>query len=246
MKLYGLLGHPLSRSLSKMLFSEQFKDRDLNYLLFDYTDLNDFLDVLDNNLNLFGFNVTIPYKISIIPYLNELDPIAKESGSVNVVSVNRDNHDQYRLIGYNTDIPGFETSLLDLPISKVRNAFILGTGGSARTVQYVLARKGLPCTLVSRKNSIDNTISYDQLNEVFGENDMLINCTPAGMYDAEIPGNFDPGMMKPSNVIYDLVYNPEHTPLLEIARDIGAITKNGMEMFRNQARESWKIWGLIT
>jgi shikimate dehydrogenase len=246
MKIYGLLGHPLSRSLSKMLFAEEFQDNNLDYQLFDHADLIPFLDLVKKEPELQGFNVTVPHKISIITYLDELDPIADESGTVNVVSVLRGNKGQYRLKGYNTDIPGFESSLYDLPISATRKAFILGTGGSARTVQFVLTKKAIDCIMVSRSGAADNAISYDQLNEMFGENDMLINCSPAGMYTDELPGNIKPEIIRGSNIVYDLVYNPEETPLLKIARDSGAIAKNGMEMFRNQARESWKIWGLIS
>jgi shikimate dehydrogenase len=246
MRTFGLLGHPLGHSLSRKIFLQNFHERGLDYRLFDFPEIHTFIEHVHKEVNLYGFNVTIPHKVNIMEYLDDLSDEAQKIGSVNVVAVTRIKNNKILMKGHNTDHIGFDKSVSGIPFTRIRKAYILGTGGSAKAVKYSLDHRSVPCILVSREaaSHAREVISYDQLMTSFGSDDMLINCTPAGMDGTGHAFAFTEAFFNESNVVYDLVYNPSETPLLRAARESGSVTINGIEMLEIQARESWKIWGL--
>ena len=246
MELYGLIGKKLQHSFSKDYFLKKFENKkiDADYHLFEMEELVDLHDFSKKQTNLCGLNVTIPFKRGVINQMDELSPIARISGSVNVIKVIR-NNDDVVLKGFNTDTYGFEQSLK--PLIKGRKqlrALVLGTGGAAHSVAYVLRKFGIYFYFVSRKPVKVETMGYSWITPtVMGEFRLIINTTPSGMFpnvDAcpEIPYEF----LEKDHILYDLVYNPEETLFLKKGREKGAVTKNGLEMLQIQAEESWKIW----
>jgi shikimate dehydrogenase len=188
-----------------------------------------------------GFNVTIPYKESIIPFLDRLDPLAAGIGAVNTVLI-RHSGALTELIGYNTDAGGFKRSLN--PGFHYTHALILGTGGSSKAVAYILKEMGLEVLHVSRTKKSETIIRYDELSaRLLEKYTFIVNCTPAGMFpDTETAPPLPFGLLGPLHFVYDLVYKPPETRLLYLARAAGAKTQNGMKMFQNQAELSFKIW----
>ena len=164
MKTYGLIGHPLGHSFSSQFFTDKFENEDIDakYLNFDIPSIDDIMDVIASNPNLAGFNVTIPYKQKIMPYLDEINREAREIGAVNVVRVYR-NGPNVILKGYNSDIIGFRESITPLLHSHHQKALILGTGGAAKAVKYVLEKKGLETVFVSRYTR-PGTVSYKDID----------------------------------------------------------------------------------
>ena len=246
MKTYGLIGHPLGHSFSCQFFTDKFENEDIDakYLNFDISSIDDIMDVIASNPNLAGLNVTIPYKQKIIPYLDEISREAREIGAVNVVRVFRDGTDII-LKGYNSDIIGFRESITPLLHPHHQKALILGTGGAAKAVKYVLEKKGLETVLVSRYTR-PGTVSYKDIDgNAVKEYEVIVNCTPVGMYPKEnecpsLPYEYLSG----NNLLYDLVYNPEHTLFLKRGKQQGAAVKNGLEMLILQAIASWEIWNM--
>lgn len=235
---FGLIGHPLGHSFSKTYFSEKF-DRegiDACYENFNLDNLEALRALLRQHPDLCGFNVTIPYKEAILPYLDLLDPVAAEIGAVNTVKVMTDG----RLKGYNTDVIGIEASLQDVLAKK---NLVLGTGGASKAVQYVLRMHGLPYHLVSR-SSERGSFTYDQLTlEIIQEHRLIINATPVGMAPFVDEAPMIPyEALTPEHVLFDLIYNPEETLFLKHGRENGAQTVNGLEMLHAQADASWEIW----
>ena len=241
MKVYGLIGYPLGHSFSKGFFAEKFAREDIKdctYDTFPLTTIQEFKTLLASQPQLCGLNVTIPYKEQVIPFLDELSPAAAQIKAVNCI----------RFIdgvktGFNTDAIGFRRSLEPLLKEHHTNALILGTGGAAKAVQYVLEALDIPFTQVSRK-AAPGIVTYDDLDkDVMEENTIIINTTPLGMYpnvDAapELPYEF----ITSQHLLYDLVYNPATTAFLQKGADKGAAIKNGHEMLIMQAEASWEIW----
>ncbi len=241
MPCFGLLGYPLSHSFSQKYFTEKFAVlglRDYVYENFSLADITGLKDILAERNDLLGFNITIPYKKKILDFLSEASPVVTETGACNCVKIQ-----DGRLIGYNTDVVGFETSLLPFLKPYHTKALILGTGGASAAVAYVLRKKGIGITYVSRTPSA-NGISYEAVNsEVLSDHLLIINTTPLGMYPniaeaPDIPYRF----LGHQHHLYDLIYNPEETLFLEKGRLQGASTQNGQEMLVLQAEESWRIW----
>jgi shikimate dehydrogenase len=241
MNLYGLIGFPLTHSFSEKYFKEKFRKENIqntDYKLFPIKEITEIKKLLAENPHLKGFNVTIPYKEAIIPFLNKLDKTAEEIGAVNCVKIQ-----DGQLIGYYTDYLGFEKSLKPLLKKEIKNALILGNGGSAKAVKYVLRKLGISFLIVSR-TAKENCITYKELNEVIvKQNLLIINTTPLGMYPKieafpPIPYQY----LSENHICYDLVYNPTKTQFLKKAEQNGATIKNGLEMLEVQAEESWKIW----
>lgn len=242
MKQYGLVGHPLDHSFSKQFFTDKFIRENLTnctYKNFDITDISQIKTIVDNTPELIGFNVTIPYKEQIIPYLHKIDSEAAEVGAVNTVKVTNG-----KWIGYNTDIYGFKQSLKPfLEISQER-ALILGTGGASKAVYYVLNSLNINCLFVSRTPKKDNEISYNDVNEyVIRNHQIIVNTTPRGTFPKidekpEICYN----EITSKHLLYDLIYNPDETQFLKEGRKKGATTINGLQMLKIQAEKSWKIW----
>lgn len=245
MRKFGLIGYPLSHSFSQRFFTEKFeKERitDAEYQLYPLESIRDFDRLCQNEPDLVGINVTIPYKESILNYLAEIETTAKEIGAVNVLK---------RLAsggwkGYNSDYYGFESTLLSVKQKKFwagKSALVFGSGGSAKAVKKVLERLGIRFNSVSRSGQ-EPDLRYDSLRaEHVQQADVLINCTPVGMYpktEAEIAIPYE--AITNSQLVIDLIYNPERTRFLEKAELQGAQIINGYFMLVNQAEKAWEIW----
>lgn len=243
MKRYGLIGHPLKHSQSRFYFNEKFEYNGLDclYQHFDIKSLDELHDIMARYPDLCGFNVTIPYKESIIPLLDEVDPIAKEVGAVNVVTLTNG-----KLKGYNTDVYGFE-QLLERATKgrETSHALILGTGGASKAVQYVLRQKGIPYSTVSR-DAAKGDFTYDTLtDENLRTNPLIINTTPLGMFPQvdNFPDLHYQGLTKKHTLI-DLIYNPRETAFMELGRTWGAKVYNGLQMFEEQAKKTWELFNI--
>lgn len=246
MKKFGLIGYPLTHSFSKRYFTEKFQDekhRDCEYENFEIRSIEDLPALISTYPDLLGFNVTIPYKESIIPYLDDLDHVAKRVGAVNVVKILKDQ----RKIGFNSDYFGFRQSLENWlgADKKYLKVLVLGTGGAAKAVKCVLEDCNLPYRSVSRilgKGDFTYADFIDQPEKI-REYRLIINTTPLGMYPRlqEAP-NLPFENMNKSHYLYDLIYNPAKTLFLEKGEAFGANIKNGYEMLVLQAEKSWEIW----
>jgi len=243
MKSYGLLGKQLSHSFSKQYFSEKFlreEIQDATYQNFEISSIDDFKPLLQSNPKLSGLNVTIPYKQSILGYLDEVDPVAEEIGAINTLQFKKNGI----IKGHNTDVIGFRNSIKPFLDTNHSRALIFGTGGASKAIAYVLKSIGVPYYFVSRNPLSAKEIGYNELDESSIESfRLLINCTPLGTYpnvDEIIP--IDTNAIGKRHLVYDLVYNPTETRLLCIAKNQGAIAVNGLSMLKIQAEESWKIW----
>jgi len=246
MKIYGLIGYPLSHSFSATFFSEYFfREGILNtrYELFPIEKINDLVPLITNTKDLLGLSVTIPYKKAILPLLTFIDPIAQKVGAVNTIKILRE--DKISLHGFNTDIYGFEESLKPLLKKTHNKALILGTGGASRAVAYVLKKLGIEFSLVSRSNhDSPQTYSYQELNsDIIAQHHLIINTTPAGMFPhidemPDIPYHW----LTKNHLLYDLIYNPAETIFLKKGIEKSCTVSNGMEMLMLQALKAWQIW----
>lgn len=241
-KKFGLIGKDISYSFSKKYFSEKFAQdlyEDCSYENFDIPNIEDFPSILKNNSNLKGLNVTIPYKESIIPYLDTVSDKAFQIGAVNVIRFTKKGN----LKGYNSDWFGFKKSLEPLLQVHHKKALILGTGGAAKAIAFALDQLGITYSFVSREAN-PNTIDYSLINATtFDNHQIIINCTPVGTSPntkefPPIPYNY----FSKQHIAFDLIYNPEETQFLKKAKKQGAVTKNGYEMLVYQAEKAWKIW----
>lgn len=246
MRLFGLIGFPLSHSFSEAYFKKKFAEEgisDCDYRLFSIPIISELTTILQENPDLCGFNVTIPYKKEVFPFLTHVDPVAAEVGAVNTVKVIR-NGQKLELHGYNTDILGFEYSLTPL-LGGRKKALILGTGGAAMAVAYVLKKLEIPFLFVSR-NPSEQSIAYHQIDQqLLDEHTIVINTSPVGMYPniTEAP-SLPYHLLSDRHLLYDLVYNPEITRFMKNGLDQGCVVKNGLEMLHIQAEEAWKIFRL--
>ena len=243
MKRYGLIGFPLGHSFSGTYFNEKFRREGIHarYDLFELKDIAEFqsLKLIDD---LCGLNVTIPYKQQVIPYLDEMDETAAEIGAVNVIKFIR-SEGSLVLKGFNSDVIGFSNSIKPFLKQNHKKAFILGTGGASKAMEYALRKMGLEVKLVSR-NPLDNQFSYRDLNEdVLTEYTVVVNSTPVGMYPQvdECPDiSYD--ALTSGHLLFDAVYNPPQTLFLKKGIEKGAVVLSGTEMLTGQAEAAWKIW----
>jgi shikimate dehydrogenase len=240
MRRFGLIGYPLTHSFSQRYFTEKFERegvKDCVYQNFPIEDISDLPSLLKQYPDLEGFNITIPYKEIVLPFLESRSDVVNEIKACNCVFV----ADQL-LHGYNTDVVGFEQSLSSFIKKKPNGALILGTGGSSKAVAYVLSKLKIPFSFVSR-NPTSQQLSYQQLNkEIIQNHRLIINTTPLGMYPVEkfpeIPYEF----LGSDHYLFDLIYNPATTIFLQRGADQGTSIMNGSEMLVLQAEESWRIW----
>jgi len=240
---FGLIGKNISYSFSRDYFLEKFKKLGLDklkYTNYDIEDIEEFPFVIYQKEDEFkGFNVTIPYKETIIKYLDEVDINAQKIGAVNTIKVTENNE----LIGYNTDVYGFKKSIEPFLKKHHEKALILGTGGASKAVAYAFKEMGIKYKFVSRKVSED-TLLYSILNqEIMEEYTVIVNCTPIGTSpkideSPNIPYQF----LTNKHLLFDLIYNPSETKFLQEGKKRGAIIKNGLEMLELQAEKSWEIW----
>lgn len=242
MRQFGLIGYSLSHSFSKKYFDEKFVRDGITDALFENFSLDSIalLNEVMKNKNLLGLAVTIPYKREIIPFLNEVTDEVKQMNACNCIKIR-----EGRLVGYNTDVVGFELSFVKHLQPQHKNALILGTGGAASAVEFVLQKLGIPYQFVSRKKD-DNgqLLTYDQLDQtILKKYQVIINCSPVGTYPKvdEAPAiPYD--LITSQHYLFDLVYNPAETKFLRLGKEKGAAIQNGYEMLVLQAEANWRIW----
>jgi shikimate dehydrogenase len=243
MKIYGLIGNPLSHSFSKKYFTEKFGNeniKDCGYQNFEIKNLQVEIPDLKNNPLISGLNVTIPYKSEIIQYL---DTVSKECHEINACNCIKT--DDGKWTGYNTDTTGFEKSFVPYLQPHNTKALILGTGGSSKAIAYVLKKIKIDFLFVSRKKDISaDIINYESISSLMmREYSIMINTTPAGMFpNVDDYPQLPYGYVSEKHYFFDLVYNPSKTIFLSKAEEMGAVIKNGADMLTIQADESWKIW----
>ncbi len=242
MKIYGLIGQSLGHSFSREYFTNKFKELGLpdhRYENFELENIAQLPNLIKSEPQLLGLNVTIPYKRDVMPLLDNLSPQAKAIGAVNTIKI-----DNEKLDGYNTDCFGFEAALRELLGSrKITKALILGTGGSAQTVQYVLHSLSVETNSVSSSGSGD--LNYEELRstQLIRESELIVNTTPLGMYPkTSAAPDIDFEQISSDHILFDLIYNPGKTAFLAKAEERGARTSNGLKMLHLQAEKSWEIW----
>ena len=242
MKCFGLIGHPLGHSFSARYFAEKFAAEGID-ARYDNYDLADIEEVATMR-RLSGFNVTIPYKQAVIPYLDGMSDEARAIGAVNTIRV-----DNGRFYGYNTDVIGFRESLRDWLAknhASIRSALVLGTGGASKAVCYALTQLGIAWQLVSRTPK-EGCLTYKDLRKetALASIDLVVNCTPLGTFpNVDTCPDLPYESLNPAIRLYDLVYNPEETLFLRRGREQGCPVKNGLEMLYRQAEAAWEIWCL--
>lgn len=259
MKKFGLIGFPIEHSFSKKYFAEKFKNEnitDCSYELFPIKNLSDFPALLRANPDLCGLNVTVPHKIGVMFYLDEVDHDAKKVDAVNCIRISSESaleaafsgelgiagHD-FKLEGFNTDVYGFEKSLKPLLKKQHKKALVLGNGGAARAVKFVLKKLGIDFTIVTRRHNPGTIDFTDLTRDIIEHHQLIINTTPLGTSPQidkmpQIPYEY----LGKNHLLYDLIYNPEVTAFLQKGLEKGAEIKNGYEMLRLQAERSWEIW----
>ena len=247
MKEFGIIGYPLFYSNSPTWFNARFRCKGMDdavYRAFPLSSLSDLDDLIIQHPNLLGLNVTMPYKKEIIPYLKQLDSVAAAVKAVNTLKIVR-REKAYYILGFNTDVAGFEYSLTKTRNIKTEKALVFGTGGAAQAVGFCLGKFGISFSFVSRRAN-ENSYTYDELNsEIITRHHLLINATPVGSNSFEmkiLPIPFE--AIGEEHFLFDLNYNPEMTPFLNEGKKRGAKIKNGTEMLQVQAEESWKVWDL--
>lgn len=257
MKKFGLIGYPLGHSFSKQYYTNKFEELgldDCQYDLYPIQTLSEFPNLLKSEPELIGLNVTIPHKIGILYYLDWVSPEAKTVNAVNCIKVIKKNPledlfsgecslEPSRLQGFNTDVYGFEESLKPLLKKHHHKALILGNGGAARAVKYVLKKLDIDYRIVSRKATYSQLSYHDLSDSIIQKHTLIINTTPVGTYpnvqdSLDIPFN----KIGTRHLLYDLIYNPEETEFLRKGKEKGAVVKNGQEMLELQAEKNWEIW----
>lgn len=242
MKTFGLIGYPLGHSFSKKFFEEKFnteKISDAAYELFPMENISSFPTLVENTKTLCGLNVTVPHKKTVMKFLNEISDTAIEIGAVNCISISKK-----KIVGYNTDAPAFEKSLTPYLKTNHHAALILGNGGSAAAVKFVLKRLNIPFQIVTRNPKHFSELSWQQVDEaVVKFFPLIINTTPLGMFPAS---EFFPAIpysaLTQNHLLFDLVYNPNPTEFLKQGMMHGASIVSGLQMFHVQAELSWQIW----
>ncbi len=240
---YGLVGYPLKHSYSPGYFSNFFKTNgiDATYQLFPLKDIKKLPELINSEPGLKGLNVTIPYKSSVIPFLDYISEEAQKIGAVNTIKIHNS-----ELLGYNTDCYGFEKAYQAVLQKNIKQAIILGTGGSSKTVAYVLEKYSVPYYKVSRNTTLkeDRIISYKETQkDLIEHSTLIINTTPLGMYpDTNKKPPICYSGISHNHFLIDLIYNPNKTLFLKEGEKHGASVFNGLDMLRKQAEEAWKIW----
>lgn len=241
---YGLIGYPLAHSFSINYFNEKFQNEGIDaiYENFEIPTIDEFPEIIDTTPGLRGLNVTIPYKEKVISYLDSLSPEARAIGAVNVIKVIHKGK-KTLLKGYNSDVIGFTKSIEPLLETYHKKALVLGTGGASKAIDFGLKALGLETVKVSRFERPD-TICYEQVTaDVVKEYNVIVNCTPSGMYPhADECPNLPYEAMDSRTLLYDLIYNPDETLFMKKGLAQNATVKNGLEMLLLQAFASWEFW----
>tara|TARA_E500000178_G_scaffold466_1_gene542 strand:+ start:5309 stop:6058 length:750 start_codon:yes stop_codon:yes gene_type:complete len=240
-KRFGLIGRNIDYSFSRSYFTHKFNSSEIlsncEYINFDIKTIYNVETVFDQK-NLFGLNVTIPYKQDIINYLDGLDNLANEIGAVNTICF-----ENQKKIGYNTDIIGFKKTLEINNIDNFDRVLILGTGGASKTVEYFCKKNNLSYRIVSRHKK-KNYLSYNEINkDILSSTVLIVNCTPLGTFpNVDSSPNLPYNFINDKSIFFDLVYNPEETLFMKKGKKIGCKTINGYQMLKLQADESWDLW----
>jgi shikimate dehydrogenase len=246
MREFGLIGYPLEHAYSHKYFADKFKAEDISdakYKLFSISEISKITNIIVSHPNLVGLNVTTPYKELIIPYLDDIDQTILKLGTVNTIKIYRKDAN-FSLKGFNTDVDGLNKTFDQLNIPKDTKALILGSGGSGKTLAFVLNNRGIVNKNVSRKPSNLQQISYNKLSEaIITEHKLIINASPVGMFPRvneapQIPYQY----IGEEHICLDLVYNPAETLFLKNCKENGAKTINGITMLYEQADKAWEIW----
>ena len=238
---FGLIGRNISYSFSKGYFTQKFSELgldDYSYENFDLEKIEDISSLIDNNPNIKGVNVTIPYKEAVLPYLTEIHPKAAQIGAVNTIKLHMGQR-----IGFNTDVYGFRNAIESQLKTHHKKALILGTGGASKAVAFVFDELGIPFQFVSR-NPTANQLNYSDLDQnKMEEYTILINCTPLGTFPkVEDKPNVPYQFIGDAHLLFDLIYNPQKTSFLTEGESRGATICNGHRMLQLQAEKSWEIW----
>ena len=241
---YGLIGYPLGHSFSIGYFNEKFQNDSIyaSYENFEIPSIENLTEILDSNPELKGLNVTIPYKEKVISYLDSISPEARAIGAVNVIKVTHKGN-KTELKGYNSDVIGFTQSIEPLLERYHKKALVLGTGGASKAIIFSLKSLGMETLTVSRFDR-QGCIKYEDVTpEMIQEYNVIVNCTPCGMYPhADECPNLPYDAMDNHTLLYDLIYNPDETLFLKKGKAKGATVKNGLEMLLLQAFASWNFW----
>jgi shikimate dehydrogenase len=240
---FGLIGYPLGHSFSKKYFSEKFVREGIQgcqFELYPIESISEFPQLMDRESSLEGLSVTIPYKEQVIPYLDALDPACAQIGAVNCIRIRAG-----RKTGFNTDYLGFKHSLQSWLGTEIPNALVLGTGGASKAVQQALRDLGISYRIVSR-NQIEGQLTYKDLRdqpEWLASHPLIINTTPLGTFpQVEDLPNIPLEQLHAAHRVYDLVYNPPITRLMQECIARGGTAKNGQDMLELQAEAAWSIW----
>lgn len=239
---YGLVGKNISYSFSKKYFADKFKAENLpnfSYENFDIPDIDQLKDIIDETLYLKGINITIPYKESVLPFLDKIDKKALAIGAVNTIKITKKN----KLKGYNTDYYGFKKAIKPFLKSHHKKALILGTGGASKAVAFALQQLDIEYKFVSRNPKLEH-LHYEELDEtIFKMYHLVINCTPLGTFpNIEASPPLPYFLFTAKHLAFDLIYNPAETSFLRKAKEFKSETSNGYEMLILQAEKAWKIW----
>jgi shikimate dehydrogenase len=245
MRQFGLIGYPLGHSFSRKYFTEKFaleKISDCTYENFPIRHIGEFPDLIRENPELCGLNVTIPYKTEILRYIDVSEPAISEIGAANVLKIRR-TEGKIQIYGYNSDVVGIRDSIKPFFTEKTGNALVLGTGGSSRAVCYTLKEMGFEVTLVSR-NRKPGVLGYSEISPVIlGRTDLIVNTTPLGMFpETSTKPDMNYKLLDERHILFDLVYNPEMTSFLRLGKEQGCRIITGLKMLYSQADRSWEIW----
>ena len=242
-RLFALIGFPLAHSFSERYFTNKFKEEGIDdaiFKSFSFENIHYITTLIEAHPNFKGFAITIPHKKVILPFLNATTNDVKTMGACNCVRI-----DNGKLTGYNTDVVGFEKSFIKKLLPHHTKALILGSGGAAAAVEFVLKKLNIDYQFVTRNKSTDtDNLTYNELTpEIIEEHTVIINTTPLGTFPkvdaaADVPYH----LLTPKHYLFDLVYNPAETKFLRLGKEQGAATENGYEMLELQAEENWKIW----
>ena len=245
MRKFGLIGYPLGHSFSKKYFAEKFTKEnisDCQYESYPLSDIEMLEELILNNSDLAGLNVTIPYKSAVIKYLDHIDTQARSVGAVNVLKLKRIGG-KVVLKGFNTDVDGFRSSISPYLGERITNALVFGTGGAAKAVCYVLREFGINITSVGRNNP-EGVLNYSDItNDILMSNQLIVNSTPLGMFpDINSKPDINYSLLNKNHILFDLVYNPELTAFLRMGKEQGCSIISGITMLYSQAEKSWEIW----
>lgn len=241
---FGLIGKKLGHSFSRQYFTSKFtlQSIDADYHLFELPDVSEFSKMIENQ-SITGLNVTIPYKKTIIPFLDSLSEEAAAIGAVNTISFHK-HQNGLKTKGWNTDAPAFEKEVLGFASRYKGKVLLLGTGGGAAAAAYVFTKNGLDFTTVSRNPKKEAQLAYNQLDEeIIQSHQLIVNATPVGMYpDVESIPDLPWQWIGSRHMLFDMVYNPGLTRFLQKGEEQGAKVRNGMKMLHTQAEYAWEIW----